>query len=137
MKEVFSAISQNGRWGISIVSGDSVEFPAEGSIEYLGKVSGIETFLFKKEQTNTWVVVGGDLKPHKGGKVVISGYLQGLVKRTILLIEKEAIVEEFGYKGKSSHFVAYTNGNCSRITGPVLLALGLIKPDTEEHNDIS
>lgn len=131
MKEIFRESSTNGRWGVSIV-GDfpddlRLAAPVRGSIKPLGKVEGHQVFhLLPDEQSNTWVLVGGDLEVIEGATVALAVSLQSNASCTILILGPCAVVKSFGYKRRSTHTTLYANGIAQECPASVLLALGLL-----------
>lgn len=130
MELIFDARSTNGRWGLAIVGPEGARLPAQGSLVSLGTVAGIETYRFTPGDTGTWVLAGGDLQPHGGATLVASRDLQSSQFATILLLGPEAVVEQHGYKRRSSRFVAYVAGEARDIPASILLAMGLIAPES-------
>ncbi len=130
MKMIFEARSTNGRWGLAIVGPEGTTLPAQGSLISLGTVAGIETYRFTPGDTGTWVLAGGDLQPHGGATLVAWRDLQSSQFATILLLGQEAVVEQHGYKRRSSRFVAYVAGEARDIPASILLSMGLIAPES-------
>ena len=130
MKMIFEARSTNGRWGMAIVGPEGTKLPAQGSLASLGTVAGIETYLFTPSETGTWILAGGDLQPHGGATTVRTMNLQSSSSATILLLGPEAVVEQYGYKRRSSRFVAYVAGEAQDIPASILLAMGIIAPES-------
>jgi len=131
MKELFSARSTNGRWGVAVVGPEGTEFPAQGSLRHVGNVAGMETYEFTPGETNTWVMVTGDVKVHGGATLVTRVDLQSSQVASLLLLSPEAVVEHYGYKRRSSRISAYINGEVADIPGTVLAAMGLLQADGE------
>lgn len=124
---LWQARSTNGRWGLAIVGPEGSKLPCQGAIRRLGEVSGIDTWLLEPGETGTWVMVAGEVTVHGGATVVREMGLQSNNHASILLIGPQAVIEEHGYKGRSSWIKAYINGEAKVIPSPVLLAMGLIK----------
>lgn len=131
MKELFSARSTNGRWGLAVVGPDDATLPAQGSINHIGRVAGVDTYVFTPGETKTWVLTSGEVTAHGGATVVAMLDLQSSDWASIVLLGPEAVVESHGYKRRSSSFSAFLNGEKVDIPAPVLLAMGLIAPRAE------
>ena len=129
MEVIFDARSTNGRWGLAIVGPAGTTLPAQGSLVGLGTIAGIETYRFTPGETGTWVIAGGDLQPHGGATVVRIMNLQSSYA-TILLLGPESVVEQHGYKRRSSNFIAYVSGEAREIPASILLAMGLVVPES-------
>ena len=130
MELIFNARSTNGRWGLAIVGPEGSRLPAQGSLISLGTVAGIETYQFTPGETGTWVLAGEDLQPHGGATLVTARDLQSSQIATILVLGPEAVVEHHGYKRRSSRFTAYVAGEAHDIPASILLAMGLIAPES-------
>lgn len=130
MEILFEARSTNGRWGLAIVGPAGTTMPAQGSLVGLGTIAGIETYRFTPGETETWILAGGDIQPHSGARQVASMGLQSSQVSAILLLGPEAVVEQHGYKRRSSRFVAYVAGEARDIPASILLAMGLVAPES-------
>lgn len=129
--QIFSAISTNGRWGLAVVGPEGTTFPAQGRLRALGEVAGIATFQFTPDDTaGTWVL---PLKSAAhlcgGGTLVHQTGLQSGQSASLLLLGREAVIQCHGYRGRDSWYRAFVEGEEKHIPAPVLLAMGLIKPD--------
>jgi len=131
-KEIFSARSTNGRWGLAVVGPQGTTFPAQGSLRHIGKVAGTVTYEFVPGETGTWVMTAEDVTVHGGATVVDCMDLQSSRTVSLLLLGPEAVIEHHGYKRRSSRIVAYVNGAEADIPATVLAAMGLLKADGEE-----
>lgn len=131
MKEIFSARSTNGRWGLAVVGPEETTFPAQGSLRHVGKVAGMATYEFTPGDTGAWVAVAGDVTVHGGATLVACEDLQSSHVASLLLLGPEAVVEHHGYKRRSSRVVAYVSGVETDIPGTVLAAMGLLQVDGE------
>jgi len=131
MKEIFAALSTNGRWGLAVVGPDGTTLPAQGSLRHVGNVSGIETYEFTPGETGTWVMTTEDVTVHRGATMVKWQYLQSSRGVSLLLLGPQAVVEHHGHKRRSSHVVAYVAGMETDIPGTVLAAMGLLQADGE------
>lgn len=131
MEELFSAISTNGRWGLVVVGPEGVEFPAQGSLRHVGNVAGMTTYEFLPGDTGTWVLPAGDVKVHGGATLIARESLQSYQVASLLLLGPQAVIEQYGYKQRSSRIVAYINGEVVEIPGTVLAAMGLLQADGE------
>lgn len=136
MEMIFEARSTNGRWGLAIVGPEGTRLPAQGSLVRLGTVAGIETYRFDAGDTGTWVLAGDDMQPHGGATLVSSRDLQSSQVATILLLGPEAVVEHHGYKRRSSRFKAYVAGEAREIPASILLAMGLVAPESAPNKPI-
>ena len=136
MKVIFEARSTNGRWGMAIVGPDGTKLPAQGSLSNIGTVAGIETYQFYPGETKTWVLAGGDIKAHGGATTVVSRDLQSSQTATIILLGPEAVIEQYGYKRRSSRYVAYVNGEERDIPASILLAMGIIASESTPTTSI-
>lgn len=130
MEVIFEARSTNGRWGLAIVGPEGTKLPAQGRLASLGAVAGIETYHFIPGETGTWILAGGDLQPHGGATMVKTMDLQSSSSATILLLGPEAVVEHHGYKRRSSRFTAYMTGEAREIPASILLAMGIVAPES-------
>ena len=139
MKAVLSARSQNGRWGVQIVSRDEeARFPAQGSLRPLGTSAGITCFEFVPGETGTWVVTGEDLDNVQGPATVAAQIgLQGNGDITIIVARPGAAWKSYGYKRRGSSWQMLT-GEGSVIEPPVsvLLAAGIIQPAEVPAEDV-
>ena len=131
MKEIYSACSTNGRWGLVVVGPDGTSLPAQGSLRHVGRVAGMATYEFIPGETGTWVVVAGDVKIHGGATVVDSKDLQSSQVATLLLMGHQAVIQHYSYKRRGSEIVAYVDGVKTDIPGTVLAAMGLIEATGE------
>ena len=131
MKEIFSARSTNGRWGLAVVGPEGTTFPAQGSLRHVGKVAGMATYEFTPGETGAWVATAGDVTVDGGAPLVASEELQSSQVATLLLLGPQAVVEHHGYKRRSSRVVAYVAGVETDIPGTVLAAMGLLQADGE------
>lgn len=131
MKEIFSARSTNGRWGLAVVGPDGTKLPAQGSLRHVGRVAGMATYEFAPGDTGAWVSVAGDVTVHGGATLVASEDLQSSQVASLLVLGPEAVVEHQGYKRRSSRIVAYVAGVETDIPGTVLAAMGLLQPHGE------
>ena len=131
MKEIFSARSTNGRWGLAVVGPEGTVFPAQGSLRHVGKVAGMATYEFVPGETGTWIATAGDVTVHGGATLVASVDLQSSQVASLLLLGPEAVVERHGYRRRSSHVVAYVAGVATDIPGTVLAAMGLLQAGGE------
>lgn len=135
MKEIFWAESQNGRWGVSIVSESyspvDTAFPVQAEITALGAVAGKNIYRIEKTQKPQWLLVTDDAEPISGASMIETMDMQGHRCVTLLLLGEEAIVREYGYRRRSSIVSYYKRGEVQTIPESVLLALGLIPASHE------
>lgn len=127
MKEIFSARSTNGRWGLAIVGPEETKLPAQGSLRHVGNVAGIEIYQFTPGETGTWAMTAEDVTVHGGATMVTWQDLQSSRGASLLLLGPQAVVEHHGYKRRSSRVVAYVAGVETDIPGTVLAAMGLLQ----------
>jgi hypothetical protein len=131
MKEIFSARSTNGRWGLAVVGPEGTKFPAQGSLRHVGKVAGMATYEFTPGETGAWAAVACAVTVHGGATLVASESLQSSQVASLLLLGPQAVVEHHGYMRRSSRIVAYVDGVETDIPGTVLAAMGLLQVDGE------
>lgn len=133
MKEIYRATSQNGRWGLALVS-EGIEpgglrQPVRATITALGTTEGRDVFRLEPTDKPQWALVGDDLEPLAGASIVIAQNLQGGDSVTLLLLSERAIIKSYGYKRRSSTITYYEAGEVKAIPASVLLALGVL-PET-------
>lgn len=129
MKEIYRATSQNGRWGLALVSEGISPMPytpVRATITALGTAEGHDVFRLEPTDKPQWALVGGDLEPLAGASTVIARNLQGGDSVTLLLLSEQAIVKSYGYKHRSSRITYYEDGEAKAIPASVLLALGVL-----------
>lgn len=119
--ELHHSRSTNGRWGLVLVGPEGTKFPAEGRVEYIGTVAGKKTFRFTPCASGEWGYVGGDVKVHGGATVIEEMGLQSSNYTSLLVLGKQAVIQEFGYKGRISEICAFIEGKRVRIPDTVLL----------------
>lgn len=135
-REIKRHVSTNGRWGLSIVASDEVEWPARGRLTKLGVFEGLDTFQFTPDPVAPWVhVVPADVKPLAGCEVVFSCSLQSGDYVTVLTGGDFYAYERYGYKGRSSRIEAYVDGRAVDLPPGVMAAMGLI-PATPEPVEV-
>ena len=127
MKEIFAALSTNGRWGLAVVGPDGTTLPAQGSLRHVGSVAGMETYEFIPGETGTWAMTAEDVTVHGGATLVTWQDLQSSRGVSLLLLGPQSVVEHHGYKRRSSRVVAYVAGVETDIPGTVLAAMGLLQ----------
>lgn len=81
-------------------------------------------------------MAGGDIKAHGGATTVVSRDLQSSQFATIILLGPEAVIEQYGYKRRSSRYVAYVNGEARDIPASILLAMGIIASESTPTTSI-
>lgn len=135
MKELFIDRSTNGRSGLSVVGDvDEIVFPARGSLEYIGCVSGIEVFKFiQDEKQNTWVLPfsGHGVHVHGGATLVKEMYLQSENYASLLLLGQKSVVEIYGYKRRGSNIKVFIEGKEVHVPTSVLAAMGLVEVENK------
>jgi len=129
---IWEARSINGRWGIQITHPEGMNLelgPVEGTLRSVGKSAGIECFEFVPKK-GSWVLAAReDLYSIEGASCACKMGLQGNSNATVLILGPSAIVKYVGYKGRSSSYHLYINGEKQDAPVSVLLALGLIEPE--------
>lgn len=137
MNIVFREISQNGFRGLEIVSAETEppargSFLARGSLRALGTTAGVRSFEFTaSSEATTWVLATRqDVEPVEGATLAAKVDLCGDKYASVLVIGALAIIREWGYKRRSSRYVMYREGEAQEVPPSVLLALGLIEPES-------
>ena len=118
--------STNGRWGITVVCEDDIDFPAKGILKAFGTIEGHKIFQFTASEDGSWIVIGGDLKPIAGCKVVACDDLQSSRCVTILAGGSFMAWKSYGYKGRSSSVNALKNGQQVTLSAAVMAVMELI-----------
>jgi hypothetical protein len=123
--------STNGRWGISLVASgldeDALKRPIQGTIRHLGNVAGFDTWEVSPCESGEWYWLADDVEV-VGGAVVLSEMgLQSNGQATLMRLSAEAVVKSYGYKRRSSRYVALVNGERRDIPDAVLAAMGLVQ----------
>lgn len=140
MKEIYRATSQNGRWGLALVSEgispEDLRQPVQATITALGTAEGRNVFRVEPTELPQWALVGGDLEPLAGASTVNTQSLQGGDSVTLLLLSERAIVKSYGYKRRSSRIRFFDDGVEKPIPSSVLLALGVL-PGSPKPKPIS
>lgn len=133
LKEIYRATSQNGRWGLALVSEgifpEDLRQPVQATITALGSAEGHDVFRLEPTDLPQWALIGDDLVPLAGATVVNAQNLQGGDSVTLLLLSRQAIVKDYGYKRRSSRIRFFDDGVKKSIPSSVLLALGVL-PET-------
>lgn len=132
MKVVWSVRSADGLRGADIVADDSVNpfngQPKQGTIQGLGKLGAISTFLYTKDtQVQTWVLAGNDVDSIDDAVTAYRQALGELQFASITLLGPTGLVRH--RLGSNRFYLRYTAGNRSKVDGAVLLAQGLLAPD--------
>lgn len=131
IREVFRAISTNGRYGLAVVAETKVTFPAKGKLTLLGTFEGVKTFKFDADENGQWIYVGGDLVPVTGAVVVESESLQYGNRATIIAGGDFFIVKDYGYTRRRSEIIAFKYGVRIKLPATVLAAMGLIPTENK------
>lgn len=129
--EMFRAVSQNGRWGLAVVGPEGAKLPAEGSVEHIGRIGGVETYVFRPGKTGTWVMTAEDVAVHHGATIIDAQDLQGGKHASLLVLGPYAVIEHYGYMRRGSWVLAYVNGAKANVPQTVLAAMGLAKTKGE------
>lgn len=130
MKEIYKTLSTNGRWGLSIVSGDDIDItePAQGVLTRLGEIGGIATYRFDAQLSGQWFVVVPNLaQPLAGCSVVTEISLQSSRYVTLIAGGEFMAFECIGYKGRKSWVQAFSKGQSVDLPASVMAAMGLIQ----------
>ena len=137
MKEIYSVYSQNGRWGVSVVSNtiESLSEPAQATVTRVGRTSGMDVYQAETTDSPQWLVIRDDAEPISGAETIQRCNLQGNRSTTLLLMGSEAIIRCSGYKRRSSHIEYFKNGVQERIPDSVLLAMGAL-PNSDDPEEI-
>jgi len=125
MKEIKRS-STNGRWGVTIVCENNIEFPSKGTLMSLGTIEGHKTFQFTGNKGGDWIVIGDDLDPITGCKIIIKEDLQSSDVVTILAGGEFMAWKKFGYKGRSASIHAMKDGEEIKMPASIMAAMGLI-----------
>lgn len=137
MKEIYSVYSQNGRWGVSVVSETltSCAQPVQAKVTRVGRASGMDVYQAEATDDPQWLVIRDDADPISGAAMIQRCNLQGNRSTTLMLIGMEAIIRCYGYKRRSSHIEYFKDGVQKRVSDSVLLAMGAI-PNSEDSEVI-
>lgn len=151
MDVMLKQVSQNGRWGVEVVSdgysfgdGDVSQSPwtrgqytcsLQAEVSKIGEVEGRDVFRAEPTDKDQWLVTGDDLEPLMGASMIIDMSLQGGDNITLLMVGEQAIVRSWGYKRRSSQIVFLDHGVETEIPASILLALGVL-PDTPEPEPV-
>lgn len=134
MKVVWQARSSDGLRGADIVADDDINAfngsPKRGSLQSLGKLGQVSTFLFTKDaQANTWILAGNDVDALDDAVTAYRQSLGDLKFASITVLGPAAIVRHRTSGGGNRFYLRYTNGSRSKVDGSLLLAQGLLAPD--------
>ena len=131
MKEIYRTTSQNGRWGLALVSEGIPELtrstPVQAALTTLGETEGHRVVRIEPTDDPQWAVIYScDAEPLSGASRVETIDLQGNSYVTLLLLGPRALVRTWGYKGRSSRVLYYEDGQQQDVPASVLLALGML-----------
>lgn len=134
MRVVWTARSSDGLRGADIVADDAVndfkDRAMQGTLQGLGKLGLISTFLFTKDNTaTTWVLAGNDIDALDDAVTAYRQSLGDLQFASITLLGPAAVVRHRTAGGGNRFYLRYTNGNRQKVEGSVLLAQRLLAPD--------
>lgn len=134
MKVVWQARSADGLRGADIVADDDVNAfngsPKRGTLQGLGRLGQISTFLFTKDNAApTWILTGNDIDAIDDAVTAYRQGLGGLQFASITVLGPTAVVRQRTAGGGNRFYLRYANGNRSKVDGAVLLAQGLLAPD--------
>lgn len=139
MKVVWTARSADGLRGADIVAEDAVtdfkDKAMQGTLQGLGKLGLISTFLFTKDnQATTWVLAGNDVDGLDDAVTAYRQSLGDLQFASITVLGPTAVVRHRTAGGGNRFYLRYNNGNRQKVDGAVLLAQGLLAPDELPEN---
>jgi hypothetical protein len=132
--------STNGRSGVEILAPDHLvdeggrlrPSPVRGRFESLGRRAGTSVFRLVEDPTaSQYAVVEDDASPAgeaTGVAVVHCESLQSGNVVTLLHVAEGGVYQVFGYKRRSSRFVACIDGRFIEPSPGVLLDAGLVEP---------
>lgn len=134
MKEIFSARSTNGRWGVAVVTAQDIAprpgQPIPGRLVPLGQKSGMTVFMLEEAAAFEYVViVDADASSRVGAATVYREDLQSNRYATLLHVREGGVWEVYGYKRRGSSLCAIVEGERVPLSPAVALALGLVPPD--------
>ena len=137
LKELFKAISTNGRWGLAVVGKEGITFPAKGKLIHLGEVEGISTYKFEEDEQGVWILpCAAKMKPVAGATVVEAMGLQSGRAATIVAGGDFFAVEKFGYKDRDSEILAFSEGQELELPATVMVAMGLLPAQKKEKVNV-
>jgi hypothetical protein len=134
MKVVWTARSADGLRGADIVAEDNVpqfqDRAIQGTLQGLGKLGLISTFLFTREtNSQTWVLAGNDIDALDDAVTAYRQSLGALQFASITLLGPTGIVRHRTAGGGNRFYLRYSSGVRQKVEGAVLLAQGLLAPD--------
>jgi len=134
VRVVWSARSADGLRGADIVAEDTVndfkDKAMQGTLQGLGKLGLINTFLFTKDnQATTWVLPGNDIDALDDAVTAYRQAIGPLEFASITLLGPTGVVRHRTTGGGNRFYLRYLNGNRTKVDGAVLLAQGLLAPD--------
>ena len=136
MREIYRATSQNGHWGMALVSNGIEErlcreTPVQANVIKLGEAEGHEVFRLEPTSALQWAAVFGDAEVISGASMVYGCSLQGNSNVSLILLSEQALVRVYGYKRRSERIIYFEQGEVRRVPSSVLLALGLLGNNAE------
>ncbi len=134
MRVVWTARSADGQRGADIVAEDQVpEFKdraMQGTLQGLGKLGQISTFLFTRDtQATTWVLAGNDIDAVDDAVTAYRQALGSLEFASVTVLGPLGLVRHRTKGGGNRFYLRYINGARFKVDPSVLLAQGLIAPD--------
>ncbi len=134
MRVVWSARSADGLRGADIVAEDGVidfrDRAMQGTLQGLGKLGSINTFLYTRDnQATTWVLAGNDIDAIDDAVTAYRQAIGPLEFASITLLGPAAVVRHRTQGGGNRFYLRYASGVRTKVDGAVLLAQGLLAPD--------
>lgn len=134
MKVIWQARSSDGLRGADIVADDSIsemkDKPMQGTLQGLGKLGLISTFLFTRDtQATTWVLAGNDIDAVDDAVTAYRQAIGDLQFASITLLGPTGVVRHRTSGGGNRYYLRYNNGNRQKVDAAVLLAQRLLAPD--------
>lgn len=134
MRVIWSVRSSDGLRGADIVAEDAVndlkDKPMRGTLQGLGKLGAISTFLFAKDNlANTWVLANSDVEAIDDAVTAYRQSLGALQFASITLLGPTALLRHRTPGGGNRFYLRYNNGDRQKVDPAVLLAQGLLAPD--------
>ena len=132
---IYSARSQNGRWGFDVISSthepsnrnDGRKRVLQGTAEPLGKLNGVQVLeVVPAEGTWTLLDKGNNSYTALSGAVVIHSVgLQGGNHGSVVVLQEGAVLRVSGYDDRNRWFERLTSGRLSRLSEGDAYILGI------------
>lgn len=125
--------SQNGSQGLGLVSKSLEICPGifQAKVLPLGRRAGVECFELEATTEPTWTIVHvgtGYYKPVFGATMALDAGWCGNTYAQVIAVGAKALLQWFGYKGRTSSFFFINDGVKAPAPTALLLKMGLIKP---------